>query len=72
MKGPMASAMYIASMGEEALRPMKAQCLSAGECEGREAGKGGWVRVYPHRSRGRGDGIGASGEESGKGITFEM
>jgi hypothetical protein len=31
-------------------------------------------REHPHRSRGRGDGIGGfrSGEEPGKGITFEM
>ena len=30
-------------MGEEALGPMKPQCLSVGECEGREAGVGGCV-----------------------------
>ena len=39
-------------MGGEALGPVKAQCLSVGECQDREAGVGGLV------SRGRGDGIG--------------
>jgi hypothetical protein len=32
-----------ASMGEEALGPMKAQCSSVGECQGGEAGVGGQV-----------------------------
>jgi hypothetical protein len=35
--------------------------------------RGGWVDgVHPHRSRGRSDGIGASGGKPRKGITFEM
>ena len=33
------------SMGEEALGPVKAQCLSVGECEGGEVGVGGWVNT---------------------------
>jgi hypothetical protein len=45
--------------------------------EGKEAGVGGWVEEYPHRSWGRGTGIvgfpGAGGGHiPGKGITFEM
>jgi hypothetical protein len=46
----------LASMGEEALGPVKAQCPSVGECEDGEAGVGGWVVEQPHRSRGRGMG----------------
>jgi hypothetical protein len=34
------------------------RCPSVGECEGGEEGVGGWVGEHPHRSRGRGDGIG--------------
>ena len=41
-----------ASMGGEALGPVKALCPSVGECQGQEAGVGGLV------SRRRGDGIG--------------
>jgi hypothetical protein len=35
---------------------------------------GGWVKDYPHRSRGREDGIGCfqEGGKLEKGITFEM
>jgi hypothetical protein len=47
-----------ASMGGETLDPMKAGCPSVGECEGREAGVGGWVGVHPPRNRRRGDRIG--------------
>ena len=46
-----------ASMGEKALGPMKAQCRSIGECEGREVGVGVWVGAHPLRSRRRKDGI---------------
>ena len=53
-------------MGGEALGPVKAQCPSVGECQDREAGVGGWVREHPHRSRGRGDGIGGI-QEGGTG-----
>jgi hypothetical protein len=37
--------------------------------EGREAGVGGWVEEHPHRSRGRGYGVGGlpGGGETGKG-----
>jgi hypothetical protein len=31
------------SVGGEALGPMKAQCPSVGECQGKEEGMGGWV-----------------------------
>ena len=44
-------------MKGEALGPMKARCPSVGECQGREAGVGGWVVEHPHRSREREDGI---------------
>jgi hypothetical protein len=59
-------------MGEEALGPVKALCLSVGECEVREAGVCGWVGEHPHRSRGREMERGGSVGQSGKGITFEM
>ena len=39
-------------MAGKALVPVKALCLSVGECQGQEAGVGGLV------SRGRGKGIG--------------
>ena len=41
-------------MEREALGPVKAQCLSVGECQGGEAGVDGWVGEHPHRSKGRG------------------
>ena len=54
-------------MGGEALGPVKAQCPSVGECQGREAGVGELV------SRGSGEGIGVFLERKlGKGIAFEM
>jgi hypothetical protein len=42
----------VASMGGEALGPVKAQCPSVGECQGSQMGVGGWVGKHPHRSRG--------------------
>ena len=59
-------------MGEEALGPVKAQCLSVGEGKGEEAGVGGREGEHPHISRGGGMGQGVSGWKLGKGITFEM
>jgi hypothetical protein len=53
-------------MGGEALGPVKAQCLSVGECQDREAGVGGLV------SRVRRDGMGVFRGERRKGDTFEM
>jgi hypothetical protein len=44
-------------MGGEALGPVKAQWPSVGECQGWEAGIGGWVGEHPHRSRRKADGI---------------
>jgi hypothetical protein len=41
-------------MGREDLGPIKAGCLSVRECQDRDAGVGGWLRKYPHRSRGKG------------------
>jgi hypothetical protein len=52
-------------MGREALGPVKALCLSVGECQGREVGVGGWEGGHPYRSRGMG--YGGSGGETGKG-----
>ena len=46
-------------MGREALGPVKARCPSIGKFEGGEVGVGGWVGENPHRSRGKGDGIGS-------------
>jgi hypothetical protein len=34
---------YLASMEGEVLGPVKARCLSVGECQGGEVGMGGWV-----------------------------
>jgi hypothetical protein len=45
-------------MGGEALGPVKTQCPSVGECQGGEAGVGGWVGVHLHKSSGMGDDIG--------------
>jgi hypothetical protein len=61
-------------MGGEALGPVKIRCPSVGEFMGREEGVGGWVLEHPHRSRGRGYGIGSFHKRGkpGKGITFEM
>jgi hypothetical protein len=42
-----------ASMGGEALGPVKAQCPSVGGCQGGEVGVGGWLGEHPHRSRRR-------------------
>jgi hypothetical protein len=57
-------------MEGEALGPMKALCPSVGECQGREAGVGRWVREHPaNRSRERGNGI---GDFQGKGIKLAM
>jgi hypothetical protein len=50
---------YWASVGGEALCLVKAQCPSVGECQGWEAE---WVRgwgEHPHKSRGKGDMVGA-------------
>ena len=47
-------------MGGEALGPVKAQCLSAGEFKHGKAGMGGRVGKHPHRSRNRGEVMGAS------------
>jgi hypothetical protein len=58
---------HLASMGGEALGPVKAQCTSVGECEGRVVGVSGLV------NRGKVERIGGLGEgKPGKGITFEM
>jgi hypothetical protein len=59
-------------MGEEVLVSLKAQCPSVGECEGEEAGVGGWGSTLIE-AVGGGMGWGfVGGGESGKGITFEM
>jgi hypothetical protein len=48
------------------------RCLNVRECQNGEAGVGGWVGGYPHRSRGIG-GLDREFSEGkpGKGITFE-
>jgi hypothetical protein len=43
-----------ASMGGEVLGSVTVLCPSVGECDCREAGVGGWVDEYLHRSGGRG------------------
>ena len=51
----MAPAAYVTEDG--LVGPVKAQCPSVGECQGREIGMGRWVREHHHRNRGRGNGI---------------
>jgi len=46
-----------ASMGGETLGPVKAQCPSVGECQGRKWGRSVWVGLHPYRNRGREDRI---------------
>jgi hypothetical protein len=38
----------LASVGEEAISPVKAWCPSVGECECGEAGMGEWLGEHPH------------------------
>ena len=60
-------------MEEEALGPVKDGCPSVGECQGGEAGMDRRVGEHPHRSRGRGYGMGGFQRgNQGKEITFEM
>ena len=54
-------------MRGEALGPVKARFSSVGEYKCGKVGVGGWEGEHPHRSRWRGDGIGSSGGETGKG-----
>jgi hypothetical protein len=43
------------------------------EYQSRKAGVNGWVKVQPHRSRGKGNGVGGFLKgKLGKGITLEM
>jgi hypothetical protein len=63
-----------ASVGGEVLQPMKAQYMS--QCrgiEGREAEVGGWVYEHPHRSMGRGNGVGGvwEGRKPGYQLKFK-
>jgi hypothetical protein len=50
-----------ASVKQEALGTVKTWCPSIGECQGREAGMGGWVGEHPYRSRGMENSIGGWG-----------
>ena len=50
---------YEVSMGGEALGLVKAQWHSVGECQCDEDGVDCWVGEHPHRSRGRGNGMGS-------------
>jgi hypothetical protein len=43
--------------GRRSPRSGKAQFSTVGECQCEDAGVGGWVGEYPHRSRERDDGI---------------
>jgi len=53
-----------ASIGGEALGPVKARLLSVGECQSIEVGMGGWEWEHLHRSRGRGRESGRGGKGS--------
>jgi hypothetical protein len=55
-----------ASVGGEALGPVKALCPSIGKCQGSGIGVGRWVR-----RKGRGLRWGFSERKPGRGITFE-
>jgi hypothetical protein len=60
---------YLATVGSEALGPVKAQFSSVGKCQGSEVGVGKWEVEQVHRSREREDGIGEVLEgKPGKGI----
>jgi hypothetical protein len=63
----MAPATYVA----EALSPGKSRCPSVEECQGGEAGVGGWGNTLTEAG-GRGKGYFGGREGPGKGITFEM
>ena len=57
-------------MGQEALSPMKAQCPSVGECQGKVAGV--CVGACTLIERGARVGYRVSEEKLERGITFEM
>ena len=61
----------LASVGGEALGPVKAQFPSVGEWQGGEVGVVIWEGEHPHKSR---EGKWDRGPEGkpGKGLTFEM
>ena len=59
-------------MGREALGPVKAQCPSVGECQGREVGVGRWVGSTLIEAGGGGWYMGFLEGKPRKGITFEM
>jgi hypothetical protein len=52
--------------------PVKAQCPSIEECQGRVLGVAGWVEEHPYRSKGRGWYREFLQGKLGKRITFEM
>jgi hypothetical protein len=60
-------------MGEEALGPVKARGPRVGECQGGEAGVGGWEGEHHQKAGegGRGRGF-LEGGGLGKGTTFKM
>jgi hypothetical protein len=67
---------YLASMGGDALGPVKAQCPSIGEWMlgwwGGSGWVGGWVGEQPYRSKERGMGWEFMEGKPWKGIIFEM
>jgi hypothetical protein len=58
-------------MRGEALGPVKARCLSIGECQGGEERVGGWGSTLIEAGGGGWD-RGFAERKPGKGITFEM
>jgi hypothetical protein len=44
------AAVRSSTMGEAAVGPVKAPCPSVGECQGRVAGVGGWLKEHLHRA----------------------
>jgi hypothetical protein len=64
--------MTLASMGKEALGPVKVQCPSVGECQGRKwVWVDGWVGEHPQK-QGEEEGDREFQGELRKEITFEM
>jgi hypothetical protein len=59
LKGP-----HLASVGGEALGPLKVQCLSVVKCQGSDVGVSRWIGEHPHRSRGGRMGEGVCGWET--------
>jgi hypothetical protein len=59
-------------VGGEVLVPVKARCPSVGECQGGEAGVGGWVKEHVTKAGRKGWDRGFVEGKWEKRITFEL